>query len=120
SAGHYDAYYMKAQRCRALIRDDLLQALEGCDAIVGPTSPVPAFKLGEKVTDPLTMYAADIFTIAAPLAGFPGVSIPCGFTKSGLPIGLQLVGRAWDDGKLLGIGRTFELADKSPRRRPEL
>src|SRR4029077_17929589 len=83
SAGHYDAYYMKAQRCRSLIRDDLLRALEGCDAIMGPTSPVPAFKLGEKVTDPLTMYAADIFTIAAPLSGFPGISFPCGFTKGG-------------------------------------
>jgi aspartyl-tRNA(Asn)/glutamyl-tRNA(Gln) amidotransferase subunit A len=120
SAGHYDAYYMKAQRCRSLIRDDLLQALAGCDAIMGPTSPIPAFKLGEKVTDPLTMYAADIFTIAAPLSGFPGVSIPCGFTKTGLPIGLQLVGRAWEDARLLGIGRSFELADKTPRKHPVL
>jgi aspartyl-tRNA(Asn)/glutamyl-tRNA(Gln) amidotransferase subunit A len=123
SAGHYDAYYMKAQRCRSLIRDDLLRALDGCDAILGPTSPIPAFKLGEKVTDPLTMYAADIFTIAAPLAGFPGVSVPCGFTAAGLPIGLQLVGRMWDDGKLLAIGRSFEKADPqagAPPRRPVL
>jgi aspartyl-tRNA(Asn)/glutamyl-tRNA(Gln) amidotransferase subunit A len=120
SAGFYDAYYMKAQRCRSLIKDDLVAALEGCDAIVGPTSPVPAFKIGEKASDPLTMYACDIFTLSVNLSGFPGISIPCGFTRAGLPIGLQLVARPWEDGKLLGIGRSFELADKTPARRPVL
>ena len=116
SSGHYDAYYLKAQRCRSLIRDDLLAALEGVDALIGPTSPVPAFKLGEKVSDPLTMYACDIFTLSVNLSGFPGVSIPCGFTRAGLPIGLQLVGRMWDDGKLLGIGRSFERAGPATTR----
>jgi aspartyl-tRNA(Asn)/glutamyl-tRNA(Gln) amidotransferase subunit A len=118
SSGYYDAYYVKAQRCRTIIQRDLLRALEGHDAMIGPTSPVPAFRIGEKVTDPLAMYACDIFTLGVNLAGLPGTSIPCGFTKSGLPIGLQLVGRAWDDAKLLGIGRSFELASKEPARRP--
>ena len=120
SSGHYDAYYLKAQRVRSLIREDLIAALEGCDALLGPTSPVPAFKIGEKVSDPLTMYACDIFTLSVNLAGVPAVSIPCGFTRSGLPIGLQLTGRPWDDAKLLGIGRSFELAREGAPRRPTL
>jgi aspartyl-tRNA(Asn)/glutamyl-tRNA(Gln) amidotransferase subunit A len=120
SSGHYDAYYLKAQRVRSLIREDILEAMKGQDALLGPTSPVPAFKIGEKVSDPLTMYACDIFTLSVNLAGVPAVSLPCGFTSGGLPIGLQLTGRPWDDGKLLAIGRAFELSEKTSPRRPSL
>ena len=92
SAGYYDAYYSKALKVRRLIKDDLDRAFRKCDVLAGPTSPTPAFRLGEKLADPLTMYLADIYTIAANLAGVPGISIPCGFCRArGLPIGLQLM-----------------------------
>lgn len=120
SSGHYDAYYLKAQRVRSLIREDIVRALDGYDALLGPTSPIPAFRIGEKVEDPLTMYACDIFTLSVNLAGVPAVSLPCGFTRAGLPIGLQLTGRPWDDARLLGIGRSFELAAEGAPRRPSL
>ncbi|MBI3723025.1 hypothetical protein HY251_03580 [bacterium] len=120
SAGHYDAYYMKAQRVRTLIRDDFLEAMKGQDALVGPTSPQAAFKIGEKTSDPLTMYACDIFTVSVNVSGVPAISVPCGFTSTGLPIGLQLIGRPWDDGKLLGIGRSFELTNRAESRWPEV
>jgi aspartyl-tRNA(Asn)/glutamyl-tRNA(Gln) amidotransferase subunit A len=112
SSGFYDAYYLKGLRARRLIRDDFLQALDGVDALVGPTSPFPAFKLGERVTDPLAMYAVDVFTVSTNMAGLPALSLPCGFTAGAtpLPIGLQLTGRPWSDPKLLAIGRALEVA----------
>jgi aspartyl-tRNA(Asn)/glutamyl-tRNA(Gln) amidotransferase subunit A len=108
SAGYYDAYYLKAQKVRTLIRGDFDKAFEKVDAIVGPTSPVPAFKLGEKVDDPLQMYLADIFTISCNLAGLPGLSVPCGFTGGGLPIGLQVLGKPFDEETLLAVGGALE------------
>ena len=120
SAGYYDAYYLKAQKVRTLIRDDFRQAFERVDAILSPTSPVPAFKLGEKLDDPLAMYLMDVFTLPCNLAGLPGLSVPCGFTREGLPIGLQILGRAFDEARLLRIGHTFESAHDFSRRRPPL
>jgi len=108
SAGYYDAYYLKAQRVRTLIRRDYDQALERVDVIATPTSPTPAFKLGEKVEDPLQMYLADIFTVSANLTGLPAISVPCGFTATGLPIGLQLTGRAFDESTLLRAAAGYE------------
>ncbi len=118
SSGYKDAYYLKALKVRRLIHDDYLKAFTRCDAILGPTSPTPAFKLGERSNDPLAMYLADIYTIGANLAGLPGISIPCGFTASGLPIGLQLLAAPFEDEKLLRIARTFERATDWHTRRP--
>ncbi|WP_375771451.1 Asp-tRNA(Asn)/Glu-tRNA(Gln) amidotransferase subunit GatA [Archangium gephyra] len=116
SAGYYDAYYLKAQKVRTLIRDDFAKAFTQVDALVTPTSPVPAFKLGEKVNDPLSMYLMDVCTLPCNLAGLPGLSLPCGFTKAGLPIGLQLMGRPFDEAKLLRIARAFEREHDYVRR----
>jgi aspartyl-tRNA(Asn)/glutamyl-tRNA(Gln) amidotransferase subunit A len=121
SAGYYDAYYRKAQQVRTLIRRDFERAFERVDVIALPTSPTPPFRLGERVDDPLSMYLADTFTVAAPLAGLPAVSLPAGFTRDRLPIGVQLTGRAWDEAGLLGIAQAFEgatgWADERPLRR---
>jgi len=108
SAGYYDAYYLKAQRVRTLILRDYAQAFERVDVIAMPTSPIPPFKLGERVSDPLQMYLADIFTVSANLAGLPAVSVPCGFTTDRLPIGLQLTGRAFDEGTILRTADAYE------------
>ncbi|QRN95248.1 Asp-tRNA(Asn)/Glu-tRNA(Gln) amidotransferase subunit GatA [Archangium violaceum] len=116
SAGYYDAYYLKAQKVRTLIREDFTKAFAQVDALVTPTSPVPAFKLGEKVNDPLSMYLMDVCTLPCNLAGLPGLSLPCGFTKAGLPIGLQLMGRPFDEAKLLRIARAFEREHDFTRR----
>jgi aspartyl-tRNA(Asn)/glutamyl-tRNA(Gln) amidotransferase subunit A len=120
SAGYYDAYYLRAQKVRALIRRDFDAAFaEGCDAIVSPTSPTTAFKLGEKVDDPLAMYLNDIYTVPANLAGLPGVSVPCGFDGKGLPIGLQLIGRPFEEGALLKFARAAERSADLSARTPE-
>jgi aspartyl-tRNA(Asn)/glutamyl-tRNA(Gln) amidotransferase subunit A len=116
SAGYYDAYYVRAQKVRTLIREDFTRAFTQVDALVTPTSPVPAFKLGEKVNDPLSMYLMDVCTLPCNLAGLPGLSLPCGFTKAGLPIGLQLMGRPFDEAKLLRIARAFEREHDYTRR----
>ena len=111
SAGYYDAYYLKAQQVRTLILRDYEQAFQGADAvdvIAMPTSPTPAFKIGERVADPLQMYLADIFTVSANLAGLPAVSVPCGFTSGKLPIGLQFTGRPFEEGTLLRIADAYE------------
>jgi aspartyl-tRNA(Asn)/glutamyl-tRNA(Gln) amidotransferase subunit A len=108
SAGYYDAYYLRAQKVRTLIREDFTKAFREVDAVLSPTSPVPAFKLGEKVDDPLSMYLMDVFTLPCNLAGLPGLSVPCGFTKAGLPVGLQLLGRPFDEARLLRIARAYE------------
>jgi aspartyl-tRNA(Asn)/glutamyl-tRNA(Gln) amidotransferase subunit A len=110
SSGYKDAYYLKALKVRRLIKDDFDRAFADCDAIMGPTSPTAAFKIGEKSDNPLAMYLSDIYTISANLAGIPGMSIPCGFTKSGLPIGLQILGAPFEEEKLLRIARMFEKA----------
>lgn len=120
SSGYYDAYYLRAQKVRTLIRRDFLRAFERVDALVTPTSPVSAFRLGEKAADPLAMYLADIYTISANLAGLPGLSIPCGFTGSGLPIGLQLLGRPFEESTLLALGGMYEQGHDWHRRRPTL
>jgi len=109
SSGYYDAYYKKAQQVRTLIRQDFLNAFEKVDVIATPTSPVPAFKIGEKTDDPLTMYLADIFTIALNLAGLPGLSQPCG-AVDGLPVGLQWIAPAWREDVLLGAAAAYESA----------
>lgn len=110
SAGYYDAYYLKAQKVRTLLTQDFEQAFHEVDAIVTPTSPTAAFKLGEKANDPLAMYLADIYTVTADLAGIPGISVPCGETKDKLPIGLQILGRHFDEGTILRVANAYELA----------
>lgn len=108
SAGYYQAYYLKAQQVRTLIRRDYEAAFERVDAVAMPTSPTPAFPLGERVQDPLQMYLADVFTVSANLGGLPAISIPCGFTPDRLPVGLQLTGRMFDETTLLGIADAYE------------
>jgi aspartyl-tRNA(Asn)/glutamyl-tRNA(Gln) amidotransferase subunit A len=120
SAGYYDAYYLKALKVRTLIRRDFTQAFERCDLIVTPTSPTAAFRLGEKMDDPLQMYLADVFTISANLAGVPGMSVNCGFTGAGLPIGLQFIGKPFDEGTILRAAHAYEQATPWRKRRPDL
>jgi aspartyl-tRNA(Asn)/glutamyl-tRNA(Gln) amidotransferase subunit A len=108
SAGYYDAYYLKAQKVRTLLARDFDEAFKQVDAIVTPTSPTAAFKLGEKVDDPLSMYLADIFTVTADLAGIPGISIPCGETGDNLPIGLQILGKHFDEATILRVAYAYE------------
>jgi aspartyl-tRNA(Asn)/glutamyl-tRNA(Gln) amidotransferase subunit A len=108
SAGYYDAYYLKAQKVRTLIARDFIRAFGEVDAIVTPTTPTPAFKLGEKSNDPLSMYLADIFTVTASLAGIPGISLPCGESKTRLPIGLQILGRHFEEGTILRLAHALE------------
>jgi aspartyl-tRNA(Asn)/glutamyl-tRNA(Gln) amidotransferase subunit A len=108
SAGYYDAYYLKAQRVRTLIRRDYEEALQRVDVVAVPTSPTPAYPLGEKLSDPLQMYLGDIFTVSANLAGLPAISIPCGFSAGNLPIGLQLTGRLFDEATVLGAAHVYE------------
>ncbi|MHB1949697.1 MAG: Asp-tRNA(Asn)/Glu-tRNA(Gln) amidotransferase subunit GatA [Gammaproteobacteria bacterium] len=107
SAGYYDAYYLKAQKVRGLIRQDFAEAFKKVDVILGPTTPTPAFKLGEKADDPISMYLSDIYTIAVNLAGLPGMSIPAGFVK-GLPVGMQLIGNLFDEARLLNIAHSYQ------------
>ena len=110
SAGYHDAYYLKAQKVRTLLTRDFLEAFAKVDAIVTPTCPTTAFKLGEKAADPLAMYLADIYTVTANLAGIPGISIPCGETKEKLPIGLQILGKHFEESTILRIAHTYEKA----------
>ncbi|MEO7192490.1 MAG: Asp-tRNA(Asn)/Glu-tRNA(Gln) amidotransferase subunit GatA [Vicinamibacterales bacterium] len=120
SAGYYDAYYLKAQQVRTLIRRDFERAFDAVDTIAMPTTPTAAFRLGEKTDDPVQMYLADIFTVSAPLAGLPALSVPCGFTPDGLPVGLQLTGRAWDEATLLRVGDAYERVTPWSDRQPSL
>jgi aspartyl-tRNA(Asn)/glutamyl-tRNA(Gln) amidotransferase subunit A len=108
SAGYYDAYYLKAQKVRTLLTRDFEDAFKKVDAIVTPSTPTPAFKLGEKTDDPLAMYLNDIYTVTADLVGIPGISVPCGETKSGLPIGLQILGRHFDEATVLRLAHLHE------------
>ncbi|MGD9150630.1 MAG: Asp-tRNA(Asn)/Glu-tRNA(Gln) amidotransferase subunit GatA [Desulfobacterales bacterium] len=120
SAGYYDAYYGKASQIRSLIIDDFSSAFEACDVIASPVAPTPAFKIGEKVDDPLTMYLTDIFTLSANLAGIPGMSVPCGFSKKGLPIGLQLLGNHFNEEMLLKVAYNFEQATDFHKKKPDI
>ncbi len=120
SAGYYDAYYLKAQQVRTLIRRDFEQAFERVDALVSPVAPSTAFRVGERTDDPLTMYLSDILTIAVPLAGIPALSVPCGLDGAGLPIGLQLIGKAFDEATLLRIAAAYEAASDWKLRGPSL
>ena len=110
SAGYYDAYYLKAQQVRTLILRDFERAFADVDVVATPTSPTPAFLLGERTGDPLQMYLADVFTVSAPLAGLPAISVPCGFTGDRLPLGLQLTGPAWDEATLFRVADAYERA----------
>ena len=110
SAGYYDAYYLKAQKVRALLRQDFAKAFNQCDVILTPTSPTPAFKFGDKVDDPLAMYLNDVYTVTANLAGVPGISVPCGLSRERLPIGMQLIGPSWSESVLFRAAHAFEMA----------
>jgi aspartyl-tRNA(Asn)/glutamyl-tRNA(Gln) amidotransferase subunit A len=119
-SGYYDAYYLKAQKVRALIKRDFDAAFEKVDVVLSPTSPTPAFRFGEK-THPLDMYLADVFTLSCNLAGLPGISVPCGFHPDGLPIGFQMIGRPLDEATLLAAAHAFEReTDYASRRPPDL
>jgi len=118
SHGYYDAYYLKAQKVRRLIANDFAEAFQRCDVIMGPTSPTTAFPLGAKTEDPVQMYLNDIFTIPAPLAGLPGLSIPCGFDAKGLPVGLQVMGNYFAEAKMLGVAHQYQRATDWHRRVP--
>jgi aspartyl-tRNA(Asn)/glutamyl-tRNA(Gln) amidotransferase subunit A len=120
SAGYYDAYYLKALKVRRLIRQDFDRAFEKDDLIAGPITAAPAFKLGEMAGDPLSMYLVDLYTVSANLAGIPGLCLPCGRTKLGLPIGLQLQAPALEEERLLRAARMFEQATDWHRQRPSL
>jgi aspartyl-tRNA(Asn)/glutamyl-tRNA(Gln) amidotransferase subunit A len=120
SAGYYDAYYRRAQRVRTLIARDFRDAFGQVDVICGPTAPTPAFRLGEKTDDPLQMYLSDIFTIPCNLAGLPGISLPCGFTAGGLPIGLQMLGAPFTEETLLRAADAYEQATDWHTRAPAL
>jgi aspartyl-tRNA(Asn)/glutamyl-tRNA(Gln) amidotransferase subunit A len=119
SHGYYDAYYLKAQKVRRLIARDFSEAFQLCDVILGPTSPTTAFALGAKTDDPVQMYLNDIFTIPAPLAGLPGLSIPCGFDARGLPVGLQIMGNYFAEAKMLGVAHQYQRATDWHRRVPK-
>ena len=119
SSGYYDAYYVKAQKVRTLIKQDFDRAFEQVDVIVAPTSPTTAFRIGERVEDPYQMYLADVFTIPANMAGIPGISVPCGFSNE-MPVGLQFLGQAFDESTLLGVAHAYEQSQPWHRMHPEL
>jgi aspartyl-tRNA(Asn)/glutamyl-tRNA(Gln) amidotransferase subunit A len=120
SAGYYEAYYKKAQQVRTLIRGDFEEAFRDVDVLVAPVAPTPAFKIGEKTDDPLQMYLSDVFTVPVNLAGIPGISIPCGFSAAGLPIGLQIIGKPFDEETVLRVAYAFEQQTEFHRRKPSL
>ena len=120
SAGYYDAYYLKGLKVRTLIKKDFDEVFQNVDLILGPTSPTPPFKIGEKLDDPLAMYLSDIYTIPANLAGIPAMSVPCGFSSDGLPVGMQLMAKAFDEGTLFRAASAYELATKWREKRPPL
>ncbi len=118
SSGYKDAYYLKALKVRRLIRDDFDRAFTRCDVVMGPTAPTAAFKVGERSDDPLQMYLSDVYTVPCNLAGLPGLSVPCGFTKAGLPVGLQILAAPFEEEKLLRVARMYERATDWHTRRP--
>jgi len=120
SAGFYDAYYLKALKARTLFKRDFEKAWESCDVIATPTAPTAPFKLGEKTADPIQMYLSDIFTIPVNLAGNPAISVPCGFSRGGLPLGLQLIAPSFEEARLLRVACAYEQAAGHPNARPDL
>lgn len=119
SSGYYDAYYLRAQKVRTLIRNDFVEAFKQCDAILAPVTPTPAYKIGEKTNDPLKMYLDDILTTPVNLAGICGLSVPCGFSKAGLPIGLQILGDSFKEANILKVGHAYEQTTTWHKQRPE-
>jgi aspartyl-tRNA(Asn)/glutamyl-tRNA(Gln) amidotransferase subunit A len=120
SSGYYEAYYKKAQQVRTLIKKDFDDAFQKVDVIITPITPTAAFRIGEKSAEPLQMYLYDIFTISVNLAGVPAISVPCGFTKTNLPIGLQIIGKHFDEGTVLQTAHAYELSTEWHRRKPQL
>ena len=120
SAGYYDAYYLKAQRVRTLIKRDFAEAFKHCDVIATPTAPTTAFKLGEKTQDPLQMYLSDVFTISTNLVGLPALSLPCGFDDAGMPIGMQLIGKPFDETTILRAAHSYEQAMEWHKKKPKI
>jgi aspartyl-tRNA(Asn)/glutamyl-tRNA(Gln) amidotransferase subunit A len=120
SAGYYDAYYLKALKVRTKIREDFDRAFQSCDCIVTPTSPTPAFKIGERTSDPIAMYLSDVYTIPANLAGLPAMSLPCGFSSGGLPVGLQIMAKPFDEEMIFRVAYAFEQKTEHHKRRPKL
>ena len=120
SSGYYDAYYLKAQKTRTLIRRDFEKAFEQVDAILTPTSPTPAFRQGERSDDPIAMYLSDVFTISTNLAGLPALSVPCGFTGAGLPVGLHIIGQAFKEADLLRVAHAYDAFHSFGRKVPKL
>jgi aspartyl-tRNA(Asn)/glutamyl-tRNA(Gln) amidotransferase subunit A len=120
SSGYYEAYYKKAQQVRTLIKQDFEDVFKHVDLVVTPTTPTAAFRIGEKTADPLQMYLSDIFTISVNLAGLPAISVPCGFTPDNLPIGLQCIGKHFDEETILKVAHAYEQSTDWHRREPEL
>ena len=120
SSGYYDAYYTKAQAVRTLIKRDFDQVFEEVDLLVAPVTPTPAFQFGEKIKDPLQMYLSDLYTISASLAGIPAISIPSGFSQKGLPIGLQIMGRSFEEETVLRAARAYEMVTNWRKKRPAI
>ena len=120
SAGYYDAYYLKALKVRRLVKEDYDKAFEKVDVIVAPTAPTPAFKIGEMISDPLKMYLQDVCTVPLNLAGLPGISVPCGYSSSHMPIGLQIIGKALDEATVLRAAYTYEQSQTFSKEMPEL
>jgi aspartyl-tRNA(Asn)/glutamyl-tRNA(Gln) amidotransferase subunit A len=120
SAGYYDAYYLKAQKVRALVKQDFDNAFKKCDVIVTPTAPTTAFRIGEKTQDPVQMYLSDIFTISVNLGGLPGLSLPCGFDSEGMPIGLQIIGKHFDEATMLRVAHAYEQSTEWHKEKPQL
>jgi aspartyl-tRNA(Asn)/glutamyl-tRNA(Gln) amidotransferase subunit A len=118
SAGYYDAYYLQASRVRSLIAQDFRDAFQDVDLICAPTAPTPAFRIGEKTADPLAMYLSDIYTVTSSLAGLPALSVPCGFSRAGLPIGLQIIGNYFDEPRILQLASHYQQNHPAPL--PEL
>ncbi len=118
SHGYYDAYYLQAQKVRRLIARDFTEAFRDCDVIAGPAAPAVAFPIGAKSSDPVQMYLEDLYTISVNLAGLPGLSVPCGFGAGGLPVGLQVIGRHFDEARMLNVAHQFQQATDWHRRRP--
>ncbi|MBI4058668.1 Asp-tRNA(Asn)/Glu-tRNA(Gln) amidotransferase subunit GatA [Candidatus Microgenomates bacterium] len=120
SSGYYDQYYLKAQKVRSLIKNDFEKAFNKCEVILAPVSPIPPFKLGEKIADPLQMYLVDVYTVLINLAGIPSLALPCGFSKAGLPIGMQIIGPQFSEKSLLNVGYQYEQATDWQKMKPEL
>jgi aspartyl-tRNA(Asn)/glutamyl-tRNA(Gln) amidotransferase subunit A len=120
SAGYYDAYYLKAQKVRTLIKQDFEEAFKKCDVIITPAAPTAAFRLGEKLQDPLQMYLSDICTIPINLAGLPALSLPCGFDQDGMPIGIQLIGKHFDEPTILRVAHQYEQSTSWHKQKPKL